>query len=346
MQIFLFLLFLANAQLSLAVTETVKNTDSIDLNKLVVKGTVPGPDLWRITDGDNELWILGTLSPLPKKMKWNSKPVEEIINTSQAFMLPPSIFFSLKDIGFFKKLSLAKSAIGIKKNPEKEKLIDILPKDIYSRWLVQKKKYIGNSKRIEKQRPIFASNKLFDKALNKTGLTKKTGITKKLLKTAKKNKIDIIRPTIEVNLSDPKLTAKKFKKTQLDDITCFSKTLERIETDLSTMKARALAWSYGDVKTIQSLPYAANNSACNSAIFDSSLGQDLGLEDSQSRLQKVWLDHATSALKTNKSTFAIMPISYLLNEQGILKELEAAGFEIEVPSTLIDDPINATEAQP
>ena len=345
MRIILFLLLLVNTQLSLSVAETVKETESIDLKKLVVKGTVPGPDLWRITDGNNELWILGTLSPLPKKMKWNSKPVEEIIKSSQAFMMPPSLFFSLKDIGFFKKLSLAKSAIGIKKNPEKEKLIDVLPEGIYSRWLVLKKKYIGNSKRIEKQRPIFAGHKLFNEALDETGLTKKTGITKKLLKVAKKNKISVIRPQVEVSLSDPKSAAKKFKKTELDDVTCFSKTLERIETDLPTMKARAVAWSYGDVKTIQGLPYVANDSACHSAVFNSSIGQDLGLNDSQSRLQSVWLDHAKSALQTNKSTFAIMPISYLLNEEGILFELESAGYQIEVPSTLIDDSMDSMDVR-
>ncbi len=316
------------------------NAGSLGLKKMVVVGTVPGPDLWKVTNGENVLWILGTLSPLPKKMKWNSKPVEELIESSQAFMLAPSFFASLKGIGFFKKLSLAKSAIGIKKSPEKEKLVDILPEDVYTRWLVLKKKYMGNSKRIEKNRPIFASNKLFSKALKKTGLTEKTGITKKLVKVAKKNELQIIRPRIEIDLADPKATIKKFKKTELNDIECFTKTLDRIESDLATMSTRAVAWSYGDVKTIKSLPYTSNKGACDSAFFNSAVGQDLGLAESHARLNQVWVEHATSSLEKNKSTFAVIPISYLLNEDGILRELASAGYEVQPPISLIENEIS------
>ncbi len=333
-----FLLFVISINLFFTPTLTFAQDieEGVGLKKMVVVGTVPGPDLWKVTDGENVLWILGTLSPLPKKMKWNSKPVEETIKSSQAFMLPPAFFASLKGIGFFKKLSLAKSAIGVKKNPEKEKLVDILPEDVYARWLVLKKKYIGNSKKIEKNRPIFASNKLFSKALKKNGLTEKTGITKKLIKVAKKNDLEIIRPNIEIELADPKAAIKKFKKSEMNDIECFSKTLDRIETDLTDMAIRATAWSYGDVRTIQSLPHTANKGACDSAFFNSAVGQDLGLAESHARLNQIWIEHAQSSLEKNKSTFAVIPISYLLNEDGILKELKAAGYEVQEPITLTE----------
>lgn len=337
MRILIFIFLVLNAFFLKVNAQSPKQPESVNLKKLVVEGTVPGPDLWRVTDGNNELWLLGTLSPLPKKMKWNSKPIEAIIQSSQALMLPPSYFASLEGLGFLKKLSLVKSSIGIKKSPEKNKLIDIIPPDTYARWLNLKKKYIGNSRSIEKQRPIFASNKLFNKALSKTGLTKKTGITRKLTKIAKKNKLKIIRPNIKIKFDDPTSSIKKFKKSTLDDIACFSKTLERIETDLLTMSSRAKAWSYGDVKTIKSLPYIANNNTCQTALFESAIGEELGLKDSQIRLKEIWIEHAKSALKNNKTTFALIPISFLLEEKGVLFELEAAGFEIEIPSTLIDD---------
>ncbi len=343
----LFLIFCSFVfQFTSAATQAAERSTSIDLKKLVVEGTVPGPDLWRVTDGKNELWILGTLSPLPKKMKWNSKPIEELIKSSQALMLPPSFFFSLEGVGFFKKLSLAKSAIGIKKSPNKEKLVDVLPEEVYQRWLLLKKKYIGNSKSIEKQRPIFASRKLFDKALGKTGLTRKTGITKKLTKVAKKNDIKIMRPSIKIELDDPKASIKTFKKSTMDDIQCFSKTLERIETDLMTMSTRAKAWSYGDVKTIKALPYVENDSICNTTVLESSVGQDLGLDETRAQLKTQWLTMAQTALQENKTTFAILPISFLLKEQGVLSELAAVGYQIEEPSTLIEEPIDGIEIQP
>lgn len=310
-------------------------SNSVGLKKMVVVGTVPGPDLWKVSKDGNELWILGTISPLPKKMDWNSKPIEEVIRSSQAFMLPPSFSISFEDIGFFKKLSLMKNGIGIKKSPEKQKLEEILPADLYSRWLVLKKKYIGNSRKVEKTRPIFASNKLYNKALKKTGLTKKTGITKKLRKVAKKNKLKIIQPSVNIEFKDdPKATIKKFKKTEMNDVDCFAKTLETIESDLTTMSVRANAWSYGDIETIRSVPYKGDNRGCQTTLFNSEIGKDLGITDIDSRTSLKWLEEAKSTLGENKSTFAVMPISYLLNEEGILKDLESAGYTVEAPNTL------------
>ena len=83
---------------------------------------------------------------------------------------------------------------------DQQKLKDILPADLYTRWSGLKKIYMGNNKGVEKTRPIFASQKLFDKALKKTGLTNDTGITKKLRKVAKKNKLELIQPKIVIDL--------------------------------------------------------------------------------------------------------------------------------------------------
>lgn len=174
-----------------------------ELNKIVVSGKVPGPDLWKVTHGDNTLWIMGTLSPLPKRIDWNSEPVEQVIKKSQAFMLMPSVSMDLDGIGFFGKLSLATSAIGIKKNPEKQKLKDILPVAVYQRWLHLKHQYLGKSRSIEKNRPIFAVYKLLEKALKNNGLTSKTKIVKKLKKMAKKHQLEIVSPNIRVEFSEP-----------------------------------------------------------------------------------------------------------------------------------------------
>ncbi len=326
---FLFLLVIQLQSISTPLHANNKS-NSVALKKIVVQGTVPGPDLWKVSNGENVLWILGTLSPLPKKMDWNSKPIEEVIKSSQAFLLPPTV---TAELGFFKSLSLAKTAIGVKKNPEKQKLKDILPADLYSRWLVLKNKYMGNSRSVEKNRPIFASQKLFDKALKKSGLTRDTGINKKLKKVAKKNKIEVVQPKIEVELDNPKSALKKFKKTEMNDLECFTKTIERIETDLNDMQLRAVAWSYGDIETIKSLPYVDDYQACTSVVLNSELAKDIGVTNIRSRLRTVWLDAAKTSLANNKATFAVLPITQLLNEESILNDFESAGYTIEAPNT-------------
>jgi hypothetical protein len=302
----------------------------VSLKKVVVLGTVPGPDLWKVSKGENVLWILGTLSPLPKKIDWNSKPIEKVIENSQALLLPPAV---TAEIGFFKGLSLAKSAIGIKKNPQKQKLKDLMPQGLYSRWLVLKNKYMGRNKKIEKTRPLFASQKLFENAIKKSGLKSDSKVTKKVRKFAKKNKLEFLTPKITIELNEPKAALKKLKKTEINDLECFTKTLERLEVDLENMKSRAIAWSYGDIETIKSLPYPNDNQACTSAFLNSEFAQNVGLKDIRPRLKTVWLDEAKKAISTNKSTFAILPISQLLRSDGFLQDLEAQGYKIEAPNT-------------
>src|SRR3546814_5613268 len=57
--------------------------DIVDMDAVVVSGVLPGPRMWRVSKGDNDLYILGTLSPLPKRMEWMSREVEDTIAHSQ-----------------------------------------------------------------------------------------------------------------------------------------------------------------------------------------------------------------------------------------------------------------------
>src|SRR5256886_9001369 len=45
--------------------------------EIVVEGRHEGPRMWRVRKGDHTLWILGTISPLPKKMVWQPDAVQE-----------------------------------------------------------------------------------------------------------------------------------------------------------------------------------------------------------------------------------------------------------------------------
>lgn len=298
------------------------------IEEVVAYGVRPGPELWKVSNGENILWVLGTLSPLPKKMHWQSSLVEAVIERSQALILPPNV---TADVGFFQGLSLATSAIGVKKNPDKQKLKDVLPVDIYERWLVLKAKYMGNDRGVEKVRPIFASGKLFDKAIGKIGLTYNTKVTKKVRKIAKRNKLEFIKPIIKIELNKPKSSIKKFKKTQISDLECFIKTLDRLEGDLTVMSQRAYAWAVGDVAKIKDLQSPDQNKACTAAILNNEIVKDMGMSDIRSRLRKIWIDEALMALSKNKETFAILPIYNLLGDESYLLDLANKGFTVDIP---------------
>ena len=49
------------------------------IEEVVVVGKRPGPPLWKVTNGEHTLFILGPLEPLPKSLEWDSESVAWII---------------------------------------------------------------------------------------------------------------------------------------------------------------------------------------------------------------------------------------------------------------------------
>src|SRR5271155_3707917 len=58
------------------------------LEELTVTGERTGPGMWRVHRGNSQLWILGSISPLPKGITWRSKQVEQVLTTTQRVLVP------------------------------------------------------------------------------------------------------------------------------------------------------------------------------------------------------------------------------------------------------------------
>ena len=59
------------------------------LEQMLVSGEQPGPGMWKVSKGDNTLWIIGTQTPVPEKMKWRAKGLEAIVAQSQEILTGP-----------------------------------------------------------------------------------------------------------------------------------------------------------------------------------------------------------------------------------------------------------------
>lgn len=298
------------------------------IEEVVVSGEQPGPGLWKVSKGDHVLYILGTLQPLPQKMTWRSRSVEAVIAESQEVLTNTDVD---ADIGFFKGLMLAPSIIGIRKSPEGKTLQQALPADLYARWLTLKARYIGRDSGVEKWRPIFAAQELYSKAIEKSGLTYSSIVWPVVKKVANKHDIKITRPQIVVAIDKPRAAIKEFKKSSLDDIDCFAKTLQRLETDLESMRARANAWAVGDVETLGKLAPPDQNAACRDAIMNSQVVQERGFQDVPTRMSSAWADAAERALANNKSTFAVLSMAEMFRSDGYIAMLQSRGYVVEAP---------------
>ncbi|MEO6172212.1 MAG: TraB/GumN family protein, partial [Arenimonas sp.] len=224
------------------------------MEAMLVTGAQPGPGMWKVSRGDNVMWIMGTQSPLPKKMEWVSREVEKTIARSDEILFETSVSVST-DRGMFGNMLLIPSLYGARKNPNDGELKDVLSPELYQRWTVLKAKYIGHDNGIERWRPIFAAQELYGKAIEKSGLSSDNVVRPIVEDAAKEYQKKIIRPKIEIKIEKPKAAIKEFSKSSLADIECFAKTMDRLETDLSAMIDRGNNWAIGDVEAMKKLSF-------------------------------------------------------------------------------------------
>ena len=297
--------------------------------KILVPGQRPGPGLWKVSKGEHVLWLFGTYSPLPQKMEWRSHEVETVIAQSQEYLKEPS---ASSKIGFFRQLTLLPYAIGLKKNPDGAQLRDLVPADVYQRWLPLKAKYIGKDEGIEFERPIFAAETLYKKRLEFAGLTSGREVLKAIEAVVKKHKLKTTSPEVKLALDNPVAMIKDFKKSSLDDVACFTSILARLETDISALLVRANAWAKGDVEAIRALDLGHEQVSCFDAMSNSNFvkGQP-SLQNMRQRMDDAWLAAAEKSLATNASTFGVLPLRNILDPKGVLSALQARGYTLTSP---------------
>ncbi|ANB16358.1 TraB/GumN family protein [Dokdonella koreensis] len=304
--------------------------DIASLETIVVTGAQPGPGLWRVSRGSHVLWILGTLSPLPRDMTWLSADVEATIAGSEVALASPGVDFDA-DVGFFGRLALLPSLVKVRNNTDDKTLDQVLPPDLYARWQDLKAKYIGRSRKVEKWRPLFAAGELYRKALDKQRLTESGQIGKVVSKAIKQHGITKVDTHVKVKIEEPRAAIKAFKAEELDDVECLRQVLDRLEADLATMTARANAWAVGDVDALRTLPHDSPVRTCFAAIAETSFARERGIDDLPERVEAAWLAAAEAALRDHETSFATLSIGDLLKPDGLLAKLVARGYEVEAP---------------
>jgi len=302
----------------------------VQLDTIAVTGTQPGPGLWRVSKDDHVLWILGTVSPLPRDVQWRSNDLDARIADAQEVLTAPEVEITA-NTGVFGTLALLPSLIGLRNNPDGQHLRDVVPGELYARWAPLKQRYIGRSDRVEKWRPIFAALELYDAAMEKNRLTGAAYVRKRVLASAKHAHVPITTPRFKVEIEQPREALREFKTGPLDDTQCFHKTLDRIDADLVAMTVRANAWATGDVAALRKLPQSDQAAACLAAVSESNLARSRGMTDLDTHLDQAWLDAARAALERNRTTVALLPMSRLLADDGYLARLGALGYAIEAP---------------
>lgn len=275
------------------------------LDTILVTGEVPGPALWKVTNGENVLWIVGTLSPVTKNISWRTREIENILAHSQEVIGVSEGYFDFQVRSQTRRADLWSQ---VKNIPEGKQLFDVLPASLYTKWIGVVNDLGEDSEQLERRRPRFAAEDLFISAIDRAGLTTKPLAWNTIQELALKHRVRIVTNDFKLRVPNPEKEFEAMEHAPIEsEFACLSDTLNRLQNDIQSMKRRANAWAVGDLDALSDLPYRDQWQACWQTFSDIKGMSDI-VREFKERLVNDWIKAAVRALSHNKSTVALLPI--------------------------------------
>jgi uncharacterized protein YbaP (TraB family) len=288
------------------------------LDEVVVTGEHTGPGMWHVHRGDAHLWILGSMSPLPKGITWRSKQLEELLATTHQVVVQKPF-----DVGIAKVLWLLVTEHSLLMVGGGRRLVDVMPPPLYARFSVQRARYEEDAGKWEHFRPIIAAAFLQQQAFHRVGLSTRLDLGAAVRILAKKHGVRL--EELKIAGVHDVLDALKTMPPATENA-CVDASLVTVEKDLPRLVERAQAWATGDIERIDRLKEPMEVDACRAA-----LDQGTGASDLIAQVRQTWLDNMEGYLRTGGVTVAVVNMDILLEKGGLLDELRAKGYEINAP---------------
>jgi uncharacterized protein YbaP (TraB family) len=288
------------------------------MDELVVNGERTGPGMWHVHRGSAQLWLLGSISPLPKGITWRSKQVEQVLESTNQVLVPKPL-----EIGIVRILWLLITERDLLMVRGGKRLRDVLPANLHDRFAAQRAKYTDDSNKWERYRPIVATAFLQQAAFHRVGLSARLDLGAAVRTLAKNHHV----PVEEVKIAGVGDVLEALKSMQpATENKCVEASLVTVETGLPRLIERAQAWATGNVERIENLPEPAEVDACLQALDSGAASGDL-----IARVRRTWLDTMERYLRGGGVTLAVINMDLLLGHGGLLDELRAKGYEVDAP---------------
>jgi uncharacterized protein YbaP (TraB family) len=312
---------IAASLLTLGLTSLACRADQAPpqvLDEVVVTGERTGPGMWRVHRGTAQLWILGSMSPLPTGITWRSKQVEQVLDGANQVLVQKPF-----EIGIARILWLLITEHNLLMVRGGKRLKDVLPADLHSRFAVQRAKFTDDPNKWERFRPLIAAAFLQQAAFHRVGLSTRLDLGAAMRTLAKKHHVRV--EEIKIAGVGDVLEALKSMPPATEN-TCVAASLVTIESDLPRLVDRAQAWAGGNIERIEKLREPAEVDACRAA-----LDAGVGAAELIARMRRTWLGTFEKYLQNGEVTVAVVNMDMLLEPGGLLDELRAKGYEVDAP---------------
>jgi TraB/PrgY/gumN family len=279
-----------------------------------------GPPLWRVSKGDHELWLFGTLSAVPRDLRFSSAALEHVIGGAQQVLLPPGVSAapSLKPVALVR---IWRRAREMSRSPSGEPLSAVLPPELYERYAPLRDRY--GRRGGEELRPIIAGMRLYESAVADLGLVSGRDVQRTIERAARRSGVEV---TVTQLHGDPEeLLDHAARVSQEAELDCFAKVLGMVEV-AERIAARAHAWAEGDMQALRSFAAPDIRGDCLAHP-----GWPHAFSDYLQAASDRWLAAAETALAANRTTFGVLDLRELTSANGLLARLRERGYEVREP---------------
>src|SRR5690606_16682838 len=223
-------------------------TYSTELEEILVRGELPGPAMWRVSKDGHSLWIMGTLSPMPRRMTWRQQKAEEVIRNSGEILGESSADWDM-DLGVREAFGMLRQVLRLRHNADGATLREVLPAPVYERWHAAHRRWFGKDPSPkERARPLYAGYLLYDRALRRSGLTDEPVIWSTAERIARRHGVKVRERAFRIKVEDPRGMFAELERLPADkEAACLVEVMDYIDHALPDMQRRARAWAMGDL---------------------------------------------------------------------------------------------------
>jgi uncharacterized protein YbaP (TraB family) len=282
------------------------------VRELDVVKRLPGPALWRVTRGDSEVMILGSLKPLPHLLVWDTTRIANALDGATALLVPPEPKFSVLDsVSLFFNRGLFEM--------RGETLSQALPPQERARYEHVLALIHAKPDKYEHLKPAVAGGMLIGDWRRAAGLSE----AKPISTVEKLAEADHV-PIRHIGDFDPAPFARTLAQMSPSaNLACFDAAMDDIDRESARAPANAKAWANADLKAI--------GQSYTISVFDRCLMQSPSFQGLLERGMTQGMQAIEEALQRPGKTVAIVDLNFLLRPGGILDRLKAKGDAIAVP---------------
>ncbi|WP_068878478.1 MULTISPECIES: TraB/GumN family protein [unclassified Phenylobacterium] len=300
----------ASAQVPLLLAPApVDDPDATLVEELVVRGRLPGPAWWRVSDADTTVYVLGVPSLAPKRMEWDRAIFERRLEGANVVILP---FVNVRaKVGG--SVGTAFNLLRLRSGGPFEERLD---PGTRARFVAVRTRLGQDAGRYNTRNPLAAGVQLAIDYRDHAQLTNMDP-AKLVRLLAQRKGVKVIEKSYDLGPQLGGIIRTPASTGRL----CFDEVLAQAEAGPGVTLAAARAWAAGDVE----------GALQNERTYERCLAAVSGGRTYDERTKADEAAAIANALKSPGHAIALVPLRPLLAQNGVLERLRAQGFTVKTP---------------